>query len=139
MSTEAVANTFWHSFLTTASLMAACELGDKTFFITSIMSLKKNRLAVFLGSSLAMGGMTFVSSEKDFQSSVNNLLLLLLHVVVFLGMLTASVPAWMVHYISVGSFLYFGSKMLLDGLRMTEEDGMEEYEEAEDEIKKKEV
>src|SRR5699024_4580028 len=63
MTPYAVANTFWNSFIASSSLITASELGDKTFFITSILSVQKSRIAVFLGAMTAMTVMNVLSSK----------------------------------------------------------------------------
>lgn len=43
------------------SLVLASEIGDKTFFISALLSMKYKRLLVLLGSMIALGGMTVIS------------------------------------------------------------------------------
>ncbi|KAJ6220336.1 hypothetical protein RDWZM_006148 [Blomia tropicalis] len=110
ISIKKVANSFWNSFLASSSLITASELGDKTFFITSIMSIQKPRIAVFLGALSAMAVMNILS--------------------ICLGILTTAISPLIIHYISVILFTIFGLKMVYDGIIMTEEESLSEYEEA---------
>lgn len=109
---ESTVNTnFFSSFLTSALMITASEIGDKTFFITAIMAVKNSRLTVFLGS---MAGLT-----------LNNV------ISIFLGVLTAKLNATLMHHISVALFLIFGVKMVYEGFKMADGGGLEEYNEAE--------
>jgi len=58
---------------------------------------------------------------------------------VFLGLLTTSINPIIIQYISVALFFVFGLKMVFDGLRMTEEEALVEYEEAQKVVSQKEV
>ena len=42
-------DTFLHGFLAALSVIIVSELGDKTFFIAAILSMKHPRLTVFAG------------------------------------------------------------------------------------------
>ena len=52
---------FIHAFLASISVIIVSELGDKTFFIAAILSMKNPRMAVFAGAMLALGLMTILS------------------------------------------------------------------------------
>ena len=55
-------DTFWNSFIKSSSLIAATEFGDRTFFITLIMSVQKPPTIVFMAAMTAMIVMNIVSS-----------------------------------------------------------------------------
>lgn len=61
---------FCHSFVTSTSLITVSELGDKSFFITSIMSVKKARVPVFLGAIVASAVMNVVSGKFSLSFTV---------------------------------------------------------------------
>jgi putative Ca2+/H+ antiporter (TMEM165/GDT1 family) len=94
------------------------ELGDKTFFIAAIMAMKYSRLTVFSGALSALGLMTVLSAA--------------------LGYATTIIPRKFTFYVSTALFVYFGLKMLYEGYKMDPNEGQEEYEEVQAELKKKE-
>jgi len=59
---------FIHAFLASLSVIIVSELGDKTFFIAAILSMKNPRVTVFSGAMLALALMTVLSGK----SSVNS-------------------------------------------------------------------
>mmetsp|Transcript_5066 Transcript_5066/g.18433 ORF Transcript_5066/g.18433 Transcript_5066/m.18433 type:complete len:352 (-) Transcript_5066:155-1210(-) len=79
-------------------LIFASEIGDKTFFIAALLAMRMNKLLVFLGSSLALTIMTFIS--------------------VSMGRAFKAVPDSLAYswplgkFAAVVLFVYFGIKML---------------------------
>ncbi|KAJ8277101.1 hypothetical protein GJAV_G00071490 [Gymnothorax javanicus] len=108
---------FIHAFLAAISVIIVSELGDKTFFIAAIMAMRYNRLTVLAGAMLALGLMTCLS--------------------VLFGYATTVIPRIYTYYVSTALFAVFGVRMLREGLRMSPDEGQEELEEVQAEIKKK--
>lgn len=86
------------------ALVLASEIGDKTFFISALLSMRYSRVLVLLGTMLALGGMTIIS--------------------VGLGQLAHAVPATLKlalpldDYAAVILLVYFGIQNIRDGWRM---------------------
>jgi len=110
---------FLHAFIASLSVIIVSELGDKTFFIAAIMAMRHPRTTVFIGAIGALGLMTVLS--------------------VFLGYATTVIPRKYTFYISTALFAIFGLKMLKEGYDMDPNEGQEEYEEVQAELKKKEA
>ncbi|XP_060933578.1 transmembrane protein 165 [Limanda limanda] len=108
---------FIHAFAASISVIIVSELGDKTFFIAAIMAMRYNRLTVLTGAILALGVMTCLS--------------------VLFGYATTIIPRIYTYYISTALFAIFGVRMLREGLKMSPDEGQEELEEVQAEIKKK--
>ncbi|XP_054646896.1 transmembrane protein 165 [Dunckerocampus dactyliophorus] len=108
---------FIHAFVASISVIIVSELGDKTFFIAAIMAMRYNRLTVLAGAMLALGLMTCLS--------------------VLFGYATTIIPRIYTYYVSTALFAIFGIRMLREGLRMSPDEGQEELEEVQAEIKKK--
>ncbi|XP_061593983.1 transmembrane protein 165 [Cololabis saira] len=108
---------FIHAFLASVSVIIVSELGDKTFFIAAIMAMRYNRLTVLAGAMLALGIMTCLS--------------------VLFGYATTIIPRIYTYYVSTALFAIFGVRMLREGLKMSPDEGQEELEEVQAEIKKK--
>ncbi|XP_037105649.1 transmembrane protein 165 [Syngnathus acus] len=108
---------FIHAFVAAISVIIVSELGDKTFFIAAIMAMRYNRLTVLAGAMLALGLMTCLS--------------------VLFGYATTIIPRMYTYYVSTGLFAIFGVRMLREGLKMSPDEGQEELEEVQAEIKKK--
>ncbi|CAG0887349.1 unnamed protein product [Cyprideis torosa] len=108
---------FLHAFLAAFGVIIVTELGDKTFFISCIMAMKYNRFVVFGGTMAAMFTMTILS--------------------VLLGAAVSIVPREYVHYGSTALFVIFGLKMLRDGYKMKPEEGQEEFNEVDSELKRR--
>ncbi|TNN40866.1 Transmembrane protein 165 [Liparis tanakae] len=108
---------FVHAFVASISVIIVSELGDKTFFIAAIMAMRYNRLTVLTGAMLALGLMTCLS--------------------VLFGYATTIIPRIYTYYVSTALFAIFGVRMLREGLRMSPDEGQEELEEVQAEIKKK--
>uniref|UniRef100_UPI00358F8AE7 putative divalent cation/proton antiporter TMEM165 n=1 Tax=Myxine glutinosa TaxID=7769 RepID=UPI00358F8AE7 len=108
---------FIHAFVAAISVIIVSELGDKTFFIAAIMAMRYNRLTVLTGAMLALGFMTCLS--------------------VLFGYATTVIPRLYTYYLSTALFAIFGLRMLRDGLRMSHDEGQEELEEVQADLKKK--
>ncbi|XP_041861392.1 transmembrane protein 165 [Melanotaenia boesemani] len=108
---------FIHAFVASISVIIVSELGDKTFFIAAIMAMRYNRLTVLAGAMLALGVMTCLS--------------------VLFGYATTIIPRIYTYYVSTALFAIFGVRMLREGLKMSPDEGQEELEEVQAEIKKK--
>lgn len=80
-------------------LITISELGDKTFFIAVILSMRHPRHLVLAGVLAALATMTIVS--------------------VVIGQAVAFLPKVYTHYAAVGLFLLFGLKLLYDASQMT--------------------
>ncbi|XP_072352884.1 putative divalent cation/proton antiporter TMEM165 [Scyliorhinus torazame] len=120
VSDESVTKTnlgFIHAFVASISVIIVSELGDKTFFIAAIMAMRYNRLIVLMGAMLALGLMTCLS--------------------VLFGYATTIIPRKYTYYVSTALFAIFGFRMLWEGLKMSPDEGQEELEEVQAEIKKK--
>jgi Ca2+/H+ antiporter, TMEM165/GDT1 family len=92
-------------------LITISELGDKTFFIAVILSMRYPRRLVFAGVVAALASMTILS--------------------VAIGRLIAFLPKIYTHYAAVGLFLLFGIKLLYDASQMSLKATEEVVEEAE--------
>uniref|UniRef100_A0A8C5M3D7 GDT1 family protein n=1 Tax=Leptobrachium leishanense TaxID=445787 RepID=A0A8C5M3D7_9ANUR len=108
---------FIHAFVAAISVIIVSELGDKTFFIAAIMAMRYNRLTVLVGAMLALGLMTCLS--------------------VLFGYATTVIPRVYTYYVSTALFAIFGIRMLREGLKMSPDEGQEELEEVQAEIKRK--
>lgn len=108
---------FIHAFVASVSVVVVSELGDKTFFFAAIMAMRYNRLTVLAGAMLALGFMTCLS--------------------VLFGYATTIIPRIYTYYVSTALFAIFGVRMLREGLKMSPDEGQEELEEVQAEIKKK--
>lgn len=108
---------FFHAFLASFSVIIVSELGDKTFFIAAIMAMRHPRLTVFAGAIAALAAMTVLS--------------------VGFGWLTTYIPRSYTYYISTFLFAVFGLKMLRDGYYMSPNEGQEELEEVQMDLRKK--
>ncbi|XP_078534311.1 putative divalent cation/proton antiporter TMEM165 [Lissotriton helveticus] len=108
---------FIHAFVAAISVIIVSELGDKTFFIAAIMAMRYNRLTVLAGAILALGLMTCLS--------------------VLFGYATTVIPRVYTYYVSTALFAIFGLRMLREGLKMSPDEGQEELEEVQAEIKRK--
>uniref|UniRef100_A0A3P9HPN7 GDT1 family protein n=1 Tax=Oryzias latipes TaxID=8090 RepID=A0A3P9HPN7_ORYLA len=108
---------FIHAFVASFSVIIVSELGDKTFFIAAIMAMRYNRLTVLTGAILALAIMTCLS--------------------VLFGYAATIIPRIYTYYVSTALFAIFGVRMLREGLKMSPDEGQEELEEVQAEIKKK--
>ncbi|XP_012940435.1 transmembrane protein 165 [Aplysia californica] len=109
---------FTHAFIASLSVIIVSELGDKTFFIAAIMAMTHSRLTVLLGALSALGIMTILSA--------------------LVGYATTVIPRALTFYVSSALFAIFGLKMLREGWNMSEDEGQEEYEEVQADLKRRE-
>ncbi|MEQ9373009.1 MAG: TMEM165/GDT1 family protein [Coleofasciculus chthonoplastes F3-SA18-01] len=79
-------------------LITISELGDKTFFIGVILSMRYSRRLVFLGVLAALAAMTVLS--------------------VLLGQVVSLLPEYYINYGEIALFLGFGFKLLYDASQM---------------------
>lgn len=108
------------------SLVFLSEIGDKTFFIAGLLSMKTSKVASFIGSMGALGVMTVIS--------------------VLIGQLFHAVPSGfgdglpLDDILACIAFAFFGLKTLKDALDMQEGDSVmdEELAEAEEEVENSE-
>merc|ERR1719382_1722133 len=115
------------SFVQAGSLIFVSEIGDKTFFIATLLAARASRLLTFAGCAGALAFMTIVS--------------------VAIGQIFHAVPASITRglplddYVAVASFVYFGVKSIVDAIAIEDgEDGAgiaEEREEAESTLAEK--
>jgi putative Ca2+/H+ antiporter (TMEM165/GDT1 family) len=107
------------AFTAALLLITVSELGDKTFFIAVILSMRYPRRLVFVGVVAALAAMTVLS--------------------VLMGQIFAFLPKNYLFYGEIGLFLIFGTKLLIDAWKMpdhAEEEVMEEAQEAIDNSEK---
>jgi len=110
-------NAFFHGFIASLSVIIVSELGDKTFFIAAIMAMKNSRITVFSGAIAALAVMHVMAS--------------------FFGYATTVIPRTYTFYISSALFALFGLKMLHEGYHMSPNEGQEEFDEVNEELRKK--
>ena len=79
-------------------LITISELGDKTFFIAMVMSMRHSRRLVFTGVTTALAAMTILS--------------------VILGQAVSFLPKTYIHYAAIALFIGFGAKLLIDASQM---------------------
>lgn len=79
-------------------LITISELGDKTFFIAMVMSMRHSRRLVFAGVVAALAAMTILS--------------------VLLGQAVSFLPKAYIHYAAIALFIGFGVKLLIDASQM---------------------
>ncbi len=79
-------------------LITISELGDKTFFIAMVMSMRHSRRLVFAGVTTALAAMTILS--------------------VLLGQAISFLPKAYIHYAALVLFVGFGIKLLIDAWQM---------------------
>lgn len=90
---------FWPAFFHSATVIIATEVGDKTFFIAAVLSMKNERLPVLFGALGALYFMTILS--------------------VMMGMILPSLLSRQYTSLLGGLlFLYFGIKLLRDSRSM---------------------
>jgi putative Ca2+/H+ antiporter (TMEM165/GDT1 family) len=114
---------FWKAFTSSVAMILATEIGDKTFFIAAVMSMRYDRSAVFGGAILALVIMTILSSLMG-------------------QVLPAILPKQYTHILGGILFLYFGIKLVNESRSMEANRVSEELEEVEEELlheKKKDV
>ena len=112
---DGVVDEFTNAFLTSFAMIIFSEIGDKTFLITAIMSMKHARLLIFASSILSLSLMTFIS--------------------VGMGMfLFHFVPVFYTKILSSVLFCLFGFIMIIEGIRMEKEATHNELQEVCEEI-----
>lgn len=105
---------FLKAFTSSTMMIIATEIGDKTFFIAAVMSMKHSRLSVFSGAIFALICMTILST--------------------MMGLVLPSIlPRQYTHVIGGLLFLYFGVKLIYDSKGM-EDKVSDELEEVEEEL-----
>ena len=106
---------FWKGFSSGVAMIIATEIGDKTFFIAAVLSMRHDRSAVFGGAILALVVMTILSSVMG---------LVLPHVL----------PKQYTHILGGVLFLYFGVKLIVESRKMEANRVSDELEEVEEEL-----
>jgi len=86
------------AFTAALILITVSELGDKTFFIAVILSMRYPRRWVFIGVVAALAAMTILS--------------------VLMGQVFSFLPKIYLFYGEIGLFLLFGTKLLIDASKM---------------------
>jgi len=104
------------AFTASLLLITISELGDKTFFIGLILATRYPRRWVFAGVVSALAAMTLLS--------------------VLIGQAIAFLPKVYVYYAEIFLFLLFGTKLLVDAWKMSDEPNLAILEEAEEAIEK---
>lgn len=106
---------FSTAFTSSTAMIIATEIGDKTFFIAAVMSMTKDRVAVFLGAILALFCMTVLST--------------------LIGLILPNlIPRSYTHIIGGILFLYFGVKLIADSTKMQADKVSDELGEVEEEL-----
>eukprot|EP00892_Ulva_mutabilis_P010667 jgi/Ulvmu1/7973/UM004_0206.1 len=107
---------FFGAFLKSLSVVAASEVGDKTFFIAAVLAMKHPRWLVFTGSAGALAVMTILSTA--------------------LGAVAPSlIPKVYTHWGSIILFFYFGLYSLKEVIFAGKDNnGPSELEEVEAEL-----
>lgn len=119
LRTLQVSQGFIHAFVASLSVIIVSELGDKTFFIAAIMAMKHARSTVFAGAIAALGIMTLLSALGG-------------------TLVTTIIPRAYTYYLSAFLFFVFGVKMLKEGYDMAPDEGQEEYEEVQADLRRRE-
>ncbi len=110
-----ISDGFWKAFTSGVAMIVATEIGDKTFFIAAVLSMKYSRSAVFGGAILALIIMTILST--------------------FMGLVLPSfLPKKYTHILGGILFLYFGVKLIVESRSMEANRVSEELEEVEEEL-----
>jgi len=108
---------FGEAFMASIGVIFGTELGDKTFFIAAIMSMRHPRFTVWFGAVSALAAMTVLSTIVG-------------HVAPML------LPPALTHYAAVWLFFVFGARMLNES-RQASNAASDELEEVEAELSKK--
>mmetsp|Transcript_24548 Transcript_24548/g.36394 ORF Transcript_24548/g.36394 Transcript_24548/m.36394 type:complete len:306 (-) Transcript_24548:181-1098(-) len=109
------AGSFWKGFTSSVAMIIATEIGDKTFFIAAVLSMRHDRSAVFSGAILALIIMTILSSAMGL-------------------VLPQFLPREYTHILGGILFLYFGVKLIRESRQMEANKVSEELEEVEEEL-----
>lgn len=110
-------NGFWTAFGSGILTIWATEVGDKTFFIAAILSMKHERSIIFAGAIGALIVMTVLS-------------------VMLGGVVGYFLPVELTHYAGTILFIFFGLRMLYDARGMDDKPS-EELAEVEEELQSK--
>jgi Ca2+/H+ antiporter, TMEM165/GDT1 family len=106
---------FWKGFTSGVAMIIATEIGDKTFFIAAVLSMRHARSAVFGGAIVALIIMTILST--------------------CMGLILPNVlPKQYTHLLGGVLFLYFGVKLIVESRGMEKDKVSEELEEVEEEL-----
>jgi putative Ca2+/H+ antiporter (TMEM165/GDT1 family) len=106
---------FWKAFSSAVAMIVATEIGDKTFFIAAVLSMKHDRSAVFVGAITALIIMTILSTA--------------------MGLILPNIlPRQYTHLLGALLFLYFGFKLLSEARAMPAGKASDELEEVEEEL-----
>lgn len=106
---------FWGGFTSAVGLIVATEIGDKTFFIAAVLSMKQDRGAVFGGAILALILMTVLSTLMGL-------------------ILPQFLDRRYTHLLAGVLFGYFGLRLLYESRSMASHKVSEELEEVEEEL-----
>ena len=109
--------TFVSAFMSSLLSIWATEIGDKTFFIAAILSMRNDRSVVFAGAIAALIVMTVLS-------------------VLLGGVVGYFLPKELTHYAGALLFVFFGIRMLIDARNMQDKPS-EELAEVEEELEQK--
>ena len=106
---------FWSGFTSAVAMILATEIGDKTFFIAAVLSMKQDRRCIFGGAIAALIVMTVLST--------------------LMGLL---LPQFLdrkyTHLLAGALFGYFGVKLVYDSRGMASNKVSEELDEVEEEL-----
>ena len=106
---------FWKAFTSSFAMIIATEIGDKTFFIAAVLSMKHSRSAVFIGAILALIIMTILSTA--------------------MGLVLPNImPRKYTHILGGLLFMYFGCKLIYESRQMEEGRVSDELEEVEESL-----
>lgn len=122
MSTIVESSSFLSGLVASFLLVLASEIGDKTFFISALLSMKYSRVLVLIGTMLALGSMTVISVGigQIFHALPTSL--------------NSSIP--FDDYAAVALLLWFGFQNIRDGLAMRNDDS-EELDDAKEVVDEK--
>ncbi|XP_042225348.1 transmembrane protein 165-like isoform X13 [Homarus americanus] len=109
---------FLNAFIAALSMIIVTELGDKTFFIAAIMAMNHPRVTVFSGAMFALAIMHMLSA--------------------MFGYVITWIPRVYTFYASSVLFAIFGLKMLREGWKMKPDEGQEELEEVQSDLRRRE-
>ncbi|KAK0609369.1 hypothetical protein B0T17DRAFT_501710 [Bombardia bombarda] len=111
----------FHSFVLSLMMILVSEIGDKTFLVAALMAMKHDRLVVFSAAFTALITMTVLSAVLG-------------HAVPTL------IPKRLTNFLAAGLFLFFGLRLLREGLAMSPDEGVTaEMQEVEQELEEKEI
>eukprot|EP00474_Spongospora_subterranea_P001032 CRZ01490.1 hypothetical protein [Spongospora subterranea] len=114
-STYKTPSSMMSALIASFTMIVSSEIGDKTFFIAAIMSMRHDRRIVFLGAIMALFVMTVLSAILG-------------------SALPALLPRFYTHIAAICLFLVFGLKLLKDALSISDDDLQGEIDETEAEV-----